>query len=186
MMLSANRLSSLPPQASQLLIASKVPLLKGNSSGNRCGIIAIAEPLNLIDEEMLFTAGIDLLITRPMAIRSIEFRIQALANRIENKSQMLKFGPVELIESLSSVTIGSTTKIITPTQFQILKCLLLNQDNLTSREAIRASVWPNRKVSLRSIDAHISKIKKALPELEGLIQKIYRRGYRFSLLAKAA
>lgn len=66
---------------------------------------------------------------------------------------------------------------VTPTQFRILIALLKNTDKVLSREWIRLNVFKGANISLRSIDAHISKLKRAIPTLNTEIINVYGQGY---------
>jgi DNA-binding response OmpR family regulator len=69
---------------------------------------------------------------------------------------------------------------ISPTQFKLLNAFLSHPDQLLSRDWIKTHVWNDSEISLRSIDAHISKLRKALPELDQYLMNIYGKGYIFS------
>ncbi|PTB88396.1 hypothetical protein C9994_17780 [Marivirga lumbricoides] len=62
--------------------------------------------------------------------------------------------------------------------FDILLFLALNHDHIFSREALINAIWPvNSKVTARSIDVHILKIRQLLGE--GYIKTIKGVGYIF-------
>ncbi|RME14481.1 MAG: winged helix family transcriptional regulator [Bdellovibrio sp.] len=84
-----------------------------------------------------------------------------------------------------SVSFENKTYHLSKTQIDLLNFFIQNPEKLLTRKQIQEQIWPQTNISLRSIDAHISKLKKALPPLENYIQNIYGKGYIFSLKKKA-
>jgi DNA-binding response OmpR family regulator len=75
---------------------------------------------------------------------------------------------------------GEEIVSITPTQFRLLVAFLTQRNQLLTRFWLRERIWNGTKISPRSIDAQISKLKKKLPELENRLINIYGEGYVFN------
>ena len=66
---------------------------------------------------------------------------------------------------------------LTLTESRILRLLILNQGRCLSRESIRRYVWNGAKVSPRTIDSHVSRLRKHLLNAESTIESVYGGGY---------
>ena len=74
--------------------------------------------------------------------------------------------------------------VLTPRMFQLLLALVDHPNRLLTRGWLRRHVWKQSDISLRSIDAQISKLRKLLPELNPAIVTVYGRGYVLTTGAK--
>ncbi|MBP6218949.1 MAG: winged helix-turn-helix transcriptional regulator [Oligoflexales bacterium] len=62
----------------------------------------------------------------------------------------------------------------------ILKLFMENPRNCLSRDFIQRAVWGKTSISPRSIDSHISKLRRKLRLSEANIEGVYGAGYVFS------
>lgn len=69
---------------------------------------------------------------------------------------------------------------------KLLIAFLSLPDELITRQWLITNVWEGEEVSPRSIDAHISKLKKAIPSLHRDVVNIYGKGYIFKSNQRAA
>ncbi len=70
---------------------------------------------------------------------------------------------------------------LTPIQFRLLLHFVNHPETLMSRPSLKEQVWGNSPISLRTIDAQISKLKKLIPEVDLCLINIYGKGYIFTL-----
>ena len=66
---------------------------------------------------------------------------------------------------------------LTLTESRILRLLLLHHGKCLSREKIRLEIWCGAKVSPRTIDSHVSRLRKHLSYAETTIESVYGGGY---------
>lgn len=66
---------------------------------------------------------------------------------------------------------------LTPKETRILATLVLAPGSSITRQDIKQNVWPNTKVSDRSIDSHISRIRSKLSSSRCAIESVYGAGY---------
>jgi two-component system response regulator BaeR len=66
---------------------------------------------------------------------------------------------------------------LTPKEAKILRLFINKRGNCVSREAIKQNVWSGAAVSDRTIDSHISRLRKRLIEANIAIESIYGGGY---------
>lgn len=65
-------------------------------------------------------------------------------------------------------------------QAQLLKYFILNPDRCIDRTEIKNQIWQDVAVSLRTIDSHISRLRKHLTWAEAHLESVYGGGYIFS------
>lgn len=91
----------------------------------------------------------------------------------------IRFKNIELdCESLTLVNKDSDTKtFLTLKEAKILKLLLTNPHSCLSRDTIASLIWNDVRVTPRTIDSYISRIRAKLCEAEFSIHSIYGDGY---------
>jgi DNA-binding response OmpR family regulator len=156
---------------------------------SQAGLIFISGHINDAIELKMFAAGCDHILQKPFHLDQLEFRIQSilrLRQQSEIKNPTIKFGDLEVQPLDRTVKIKSRVVPLSPLHFEIVLAFAKHPERLLSRMWLRQNIWHNGRVSLRTVDAHISKLKKEIPELEGLIFNIYGEGYMLSLQRRAA
>ena len=66
---------------------------------------------------------------------------------------------------------------LTLTESRILRLLIVNRGKCLTRERIQKEVWCGAKVSPRTIDSHVSRLRKHLSYSESTIESVYGGGY---------
>lgn len=61
---------------------------------------------------------------------------------------------------------------------QILRVLMKNPNRVLSREQLQSIVWPDIKVTKRTIDSHISRLRRRIGKSMAEIKSIYGGGYQ--------
>lgn len=156
---------------------------------SQAGLIFISGHINDDIELKMFSAGCDHILEKPFHLDQLEFRIQSilrLRQHAEVKNPSIRFGDLEVQPLDRTVKVNSRVIPLSPLHFEIVLAFAKHPERLLSRMWLRQNIWHNGRVSLRTVDAHISKLKKEIPELESLIFNIYGEGYMLSLQRKAA
>lgn len=111
-------------------------------------------------------------------------RTQAINQRqIETRKDTrakINLGPIDVFPNDYLVQCHGENLKTTPIQFKLILSFLTRPDELLTRQWLQENVWDNHPISHRSIDAHISKLKKTLPELSPSLINIYGKGYMLS------
>jgi len=133
--------------------------------------------------------------------RSIAFALERAARSTvdhspENKvpwhalQEPFTVGPfrIDLEKQTISTTEAEQTRCLsfTPTEFKLFIFLIKNQGEVVSRGQIVAEIWTDGaegEVSSRTIDKHISDMKRKCPSLESYIESVYGVGYRLNISA---
>ncbi|MGL4921009.1 MAG: winged helix-turn-helix domain-containing protein [Aeromonas veronii] len=68
---------------------------------------------------------------------------------------------------------------LSPSEIQVLQCLLDNPDELVAKEILLEAGWPNKVVQQNSLTVAIKNIRRALAEITDgpIIETRHRRGY---------
>lgn len=162
------------------------------SSMKPLGFIIVAPVYNLREEQLAFRLGADHFILSTTPIESIKARLFGLAKKIQNisieskenvqpllpqKLDILHYGELELLPDQNILRVRGQISRITPTQVRLLMAFLTHQNQLLTRDWIQKYIFHGSKISGRSIDAHISKLKRAIPILRPEIINVYGQGY---------
>lgn len=156
------------------------------------GLVVIGHAYSLRDELHSFECGADhyLLFSTPtesvrarllnLALKSIRLSAQTASASLVNlpaKRNELVFDQLEMTLANGVLKIQGEIRHITPTQYRLVEALVAHANTPLSREWIRDNVFKNSTLSLRSIDAQVAKVKRAVPELRGYIVNMYGNGY---------
>ena len=170
-----------------------IPKLRQDNTYFQLGIIVLAKSSEEPIEEKAFHSGADHFIKLPCSFSSLNLRIQNIVNRMRTShlptsniltvkagntnGAIINFGKIKIYPHDFLIKQGSEIITTTPTQFRLLLAFVTNREQLLSRSWIKEKVWDNSKISPRSIDAQISKLKKIIPGLEEQLMNIYGKGY---------
>jgi DNA-binding response OmpR family regulator len=112
-----------------------------------------------------------------------------LRNRREltEAAEKIHIGNLELCLANYSAEIRTDSELLkpdlTPTEFKLLYQLAKNEGRILSREQLLASLDDRVHVGDRTIDAHLSRIRKKLSGCTCDVEAIYGVGYRLRRLA---
>lgn len=146
-------------------------------------------------ELLAFQLGADHYLLASTPIESVKIRLQSSIKKNELKlPQHQNIQPIKLPQHADVIRCkdflvypgqnilrhkGSLVRI-TPVQIKLVSALMVRPGELLTREWIRKNIFDNAEMSLRSIDAHIAKLKKSAPIFQNVIINIYGRGYMFN------
>lgn len=135
-----------------------------------------------------FSLGGDDYIAKPFSVKEVLVRVKALLKR----STLAEATPVKPLPSGWSykglnidfvgnrVTIDGDEVSLTKKEFEILSLLARTSPNLLSRQEILNSVWNEDEFVLnRTVDVHITRLRKKLGDYAGLI--VNRSGFGYYL-----
>ncbi len=164
--------------------------LSARASSTTVGWVAIGQSYSLREEIKCFESGVDHYLLFNTPVQSVRARLLNLAQKatkkiaptatlinLPMKKQELAVDELDLILSHGVLKIRSEIRHVTPTQYRLIEALVAHMNAPLTREWIRENVFKNSTLSLRSIDAQIAKLKRAVPELRGYIVNLYGNGY---------
>ncbi len=154
------------------------------------GILLVTREMTNVREEKALRAGCDQVVPYPTSRESLVLRLRTLTRRVHGileegklasgKAEPIAFGEIMVLPQDNLIRRGEKVIPMTPIQFRLLIMFLQNKDQLLSRQWIKDRIWESAEISLRSIDAQISKLRKIIPELDPHLVNIYGKGYVFT------
>jgi DNA-binding response OmpR family regulator len=131
---------------------------------------------------------IDAVIVIPLTLRKILYRVTALLQA--KPRNLLCVGDVSLDPKNRIVRCRDKETVLTPKAARLLQVLMQHEGEMILREDIMREVWDTDFTGdMRTIDVHISWIRKAIEPVPGdphYIQTVRGKGYLFSAQPPAA
>ncbi|CAG9356761.1 response regulator transcription factor [Clostridium perfringens] len=138
------------------------------------------------DKVLGLELGADDYITKPFSIRELMARVKALLRRsnVKKEENIIKFGDVVVNFKTREVTKGTQNVELTLKEFELLKLLIKNKDNILTRELLLDKIWGYEYIGeTRTVDVHIRHLRKKIESDDKnpqYIQTIRGVGYKFT------
>lgn len=190
--------------AKNLLVKSKYDLflldveLPDGNGIDFCSFLQVNYPESLVfmltvhaelsQKVMGFSVGADDYITKPFSPLELKTRVESRLKKLDNfknSSQHLKWKELEIYKDRQEVyildKINAPIKVdLTALEFKLLMCFIRNPYVVIKRDKLLDEVWgQNVYVYSRSVDTHVSKLRKKLGKSANIIQSIHGVGYKF-------
>ena len=153
-------------------------------NGNQIPIIFLTAKDTENDMLTGFSVGGDDYISKPFSIKEVIARIKAVIKRwhpTPKKNRHLIFDNVVIDFENKDLMIDEKKITLTKTEFEILVLLAEHPDRIFSREQIIERVWRDTPyITERTVDVHISRLRKKLGNHASLIINRPGYGYRFN------
>lgn len=160
---------------------------KIREEGNQTPIIFLTAKDTENDMLTGFSLGADDYISKPFSIKEVLARIKAVLKRNSKVIQKTQTGKELIFDDLridlntKEVQIAENNIQLTKTEFEILILLAKNPDKIFSREEIIKRVWgENIYITERTVDVHITRLRKKLENYAHYITSRSGYGYRFN------
>jgi two-component system, OmpR family, alkaline phosphatase synthesis response regulator PhoP len=149
----------------------------------RTPIIFITAKNSENDKLTGFSLGADDFITKPFSVKEIMARVKAIIRRAEIiddqkvPEPVIKISGIELDTEKKRLTIDGKREDLTPIEFKMLQMLLKNQGRIFNRDQFLEFVWRDVNVTERTVDVHVTRLRKKL----GIYGKylVTRKGYGY-------
>ncbi len=134
-----------------------------------------------------FSVGGDDYISKPFSIKEVVARVKAILKRTAPPAATatagrLVFDDVVIDPATKELIIAGKHILLTKTEFEILLLLASNPSRLFQREDIIDTVWKEaRYTTERTIDVHITRLRKKMGDKAYMISSRSGYGYRFNL-----
>lgn len=137
------------------------------------------------DQIVGLKVGADDYVTKPFSMKVLLARVEALlrrAGRLGGDRGMLRLGAIEVNTDTHQATLDGQLLKLTLTEFRILAALLQAGGRVLSRNALMSrAMGPGVTVTERTIDVHVTSIRKKLLNLAHVVKTVRGVGYRASL-----
>ena len=144
-------------------------------------IIMMTARVEEIDRLLGLELGADDYICKPYSPRELVARVKAVLRRAQPAEGDKHF---YLDQTTMSVNFQRKKVAITAVEYRLLDTLLTNKDRVISREHLKKHAYTDhRVVNDRTMDSHITKLRKKLTELtpEDIIHSVYGVGYKLQI-----
>jgi len=108
-------------------------------------------------------------------------RVNALSRRLGSAELEAEFGKYRFNLENKTVSMGEEDVRLTAREFEVAHYLFQRAGRLVSREQLLRDVWRVTGVNTRTVDVHVSRVRKRLaisPENGFRIKTVYQHGYR--------
>lgn len=164
--------------------------LKQTPATKRIPVIFVTHRASLKDRIEGFEAGAEDYVLKPFEPIELALRIGArlranLFASVGEPQQKIKINKISLSVPFQRAFLEEDGKDqdlhLTPTEFKLLYFFIQNKGEVLTRDQLLKTVWDgDENVMTRTIDKHISTLKKKLKSEARFIQSVHSKGYRFS------
>ena len=158
------------------------------SEGQKIGVLFLTAKDSVEDKIAGLTIGGDDYVTKPFSLEELVARLRALLRRtgvteIESDEEKIRFADLELDEATHEVRRAGNLIDLSPTEFLLLRYLMINADRVVSKSQILDHVWQyDFRGDMGIVETYVSYLRKKIDIYEpALIHTVRGVGYRLRL-----
>ena len=164
--------------------------LRLDSATAHIPIIMLTAKSAEVDEVVGLSAGADDYITKPFSLTVLLARIETVLRRSPadaGRKPILEAGPIQIRTDTHRVTVRGEDVRLTLTEFRILASLVEGRGAVLSRkELMHKAIGPGVRVTPRTIDVHVTALRRKLGEAGNSIETVRGVGYRLEVADSAS
>ena len=160
------------------------------SEGQKVGVLFLTAKDSVEDKIAGLTIGGDDYVTKPFSLEELVARLRSLLRRtgvteIESDEEKIRFADLELDEATHEVRRAGNLVDLSPTEFLLLRYLMINADRVVSKSQILDHVWQyDFRGDMGIVETYVSYLRKKIDIYEpALIHTVRGVGYRLRLPA---
>jgi len=161
--------------------------IKNDAKTAHIPIIILTAKAQEADKIVGLELGADDYVTKPFSPRELIARIKAVLRRVKEKNKLpevLKIGDLTIDFSKIMVLVKGKPIELTSKEFELLKILIKAKSRVLSRDYLLDTVWgfdQALEIQTRTVDVHITTLRKKLKSESKRIITVKNYGYRFEL-----
>lgn len=166
---------------------------KLRKDGLKVGVLFLTAKDSTDDKVTGLTIGGDDYMVKPFSLEELIARVRAILRRtgdieVDIDDELIRFADLELNEATHEVRRGGNLIELSPTEFTLLRYLLINADRVVSKAQILDHVWQyDFRGDAGIVETYISYLRKKIDTYEPqLIHTVRGVGYRLRLPSKVA
>ena len=160
------------------------------SEGQKVGVLFLTAKDSVEDKIAGLTIGGDDYVTKPFSLEELVARLRALLRRtgateVMPDEEKIRFADLELDEATHEVRRAGNLIDLSPTEFLLLRYLMINADRVVSKAQILDHVWQyDFRGDMGIVETYVSYLRKKIDIYEpALIHTVRGVGYRLRLPA---
>lgn len=158
--------------------------LRSDPATQRIPIVMLTARTEDADVIVGLQLGADDYIAKPCSMPVLLARVAAMLRRRQapaESTDLLRAGPVSIDRGRHVVMLDGETAAVTLTEFRLLEALILAKARVLSRDQLMdKAIGPDIAVTDRTIDVHITTLRRKLGAHRDLIETVRGVGYRFA------
>ncbi|OQA51346.1 MAG: Alkaline phosphatase synthesis transcriptional regulatory protein PhoP [Candidatus Omnitrophica bacterium ADurb.Bin292] len=159
-------------------------ILKENPKTRAIPVIMLTAKSTEADKVLGLELGADDYITKPFSPRELLARIKAVLRRINTspEREILEAGSIELDLGKHELRVKEKPVEITAKEFALLEAMMASKGRVLTRETLLGKVWGyenSTRLETRTVDMHITQLRKKLKNEAPRIVTLKGVGYRF-------
>ena len=136
------------------------------------------------EKVMAFKLGADDYVQKPFEPAELQARIEARLRSAGKRDPQLRFSDLELDPIRQEVCLRLPDREwscdLTPHEFRILHCLAVSRGIPVPRRQLMEAAWGGVSVSARTMDTHVSNMRKKLAPHGDRLEAVRGVGYRLA------
>ena len=160
------------------------------SEGHNVGVLFLTAKDSTEDKIAGLTIGGDDYVTKPFSLEELVARLRALLRRtgateVIADEEKIRFADLELDEATHEVRRAGNLIDLSPTEFLLLRYLMINADRVVSKSQILDHVWQyDFRGDMGIVETYVSYLRKKIDIYDpALIHTVRGVGYRLRLPA---
>ena len=160
------------------------------SEGHNVGVLFLTAKDSVEDKIAGLTIGGDDYVTKPFSLEELVARLRALLRRtgateVMPDEEKIRFADLELDEATHEVRRAGNLIDLSPTEFLLLRYLMINADRVVSKAQILDHVWQyDFRGDMGIVETYVSYLRKKIDIYDpALIHTVRGVGYRLRLPA---
>lgn len=170
------------PELSGTEVASRV---RSDPKTSHIPIIMVTAKADEVDQLTGLSIGADDYVTKPFSMKVLLARIAAVLRRTEPSTTTTghpTLGPLEVNLDTHEIRCDGEVMKLTLTEFRLLAALVQANGRVLSRALLMSkAMGPGVMVTERTIDVHITSIRKKMGEWAAILRTVRGVGYRAAL-----
>ena len=160
-----------------------VSALKRDSRTASIPVIVLTAKAEESDQLVGFALGADDYVTKPFSMKVLLARVTALLRRLdaaEAEPEVFSDGPFRLIPSHHQLTVDGAPVHLTATEFRLFKTLMRARGKVLDRQQLISRAFgEHTAITDRTIDVHITALRKKIGAASTWVQTVRGVGYAF-------
>ena len=130
-----------------------------------------------------FSVGADDYITKPFSVKEVIARVRAVLRRSDffgkdmGEEALIKHSGIELDIERKRISVDGVKTDLTPIEFQLIRVLMKFPGRIFSRDQLLDHIWRDVQVTDRTVDVHITRLRKKLGNYGKFL--VTRKGYGY-------